>query len=618
MKRRFWKILLPAVVAAVVLLGYTAIYAQGEYIRDSYEVETQLSEGELKDACYLENGRMLLIVGNNSEFCGLLTDSSSQTTQVLWRNSGSFRRLAQLSDRVVVVYEGYQYVEGAVRKQVKLTSYNLNDFTQIDKTAVLRDLDILLEEGFAAASDDAFYFLKGSDPTVLYTVSDVSEDSQTKIQELVPFCEMEEPISKLVSDPLGDSIYAVSESGGLSLIENSGVTAFSGDKVGQGLRLLSGELAMDENGVLFRISREDMTVERLYASQSSGTACRYQDGILADFDSALLYLDEEGAVLGQVTLEKRYPAFLFADGDMIYSLSNSNTGVRVEYTNGITDEITTQEFTEESNAFLADPLPGNYQVTASPAVWTVALNPELVNPGRGNPVVTVRNETTGASVTWTLSNGLETDDDFFRFPAPTPLEAGTYQVELSNLCITGGLPARCVYTLTFTEDPSQPPASSGADSGGSGDSSDEEESSGLITSEIYSIDPKTRVMTGVEPGSTLAQIKANLQYDGDLVVRNYQGTRVASGGVGTGATFTLLQNGIQTDQVTLLFYGDLNGDGNVNEKDVSVLVEHEFYHDSRTVLKGLFLEAADIDRDGTYTFEDLNLLYKSIYEYGIS
>ena len=69
-------------------------------------------------------------------------------------------------------------------------------------------------------------------------------------------------------------------------------------------------------------------------------------------------------------------------------------------------------------------------------------------------------------------------------------------------------------------------------------------------------------------------------------------------------------------QVALLIYGDLNGDGNVNQKDVSVLVEHEFYHESRAVLKGLFLEAADINHDGTYSFEDLDLLYKSIYSFG--
>ena len=123
-------------------------------------------------------------------------------------------------------------------------------------------------------------------------------------------------------------------------------------------------------------------------------------------------------------------------------------------------------------------------------------------------------------------------------------------------------------------------------------------------------------MTGIEPGSTLTQIKANLQYDGELVVRNFEGTRVSTGGVGTGTTFTLLRDGVPCDQVALLIYGDLNGDGNVNQKDVSVLVEHEFYHESRAGLKGLFLEAADINHDGTYSFEDLDLLYKSIYSFG--
>ena len=615
MKRRFWRILFPTVIAAVVLLGYTAISAQGEYVRETYEIENRLPESELKDACYLDNGKMLLIVGSDYEFCGVLTDTASHGAQVLWQVSGGFRRLAVLDDRVIVACETARYVDGTVVKQVNLLSHDRNDFTQLDKTTVLENLDTLSAKSFAAASNGAFYFLKSTDPSVLYTVADVSEDSQTKVQELVPFCDMNEPIAELVTaSPSGD-IYAVSETGGLWRIESSKVTGFSGDPVGLGLRMLGEELAMDGNGELFRISKENMAVERLYASQSHGAACLYREGILADFDSALLLLDEDGGVLGQVTLEKRYPAFLFADGDMIYSLSNSNTGVRVEYTNGITSEVTTEEFTEESNAFLANPLPGIYPVDVSPEQWTVALNPELVNPGRGSPAVTVVHENTGASATWTSDNGLGMDGNFLYFPSPEFLEAGTYRVELSNLCTAAGMPARCVYTLTFTEESSEGPGSSGGDSGSSGGSSEEEES-GRITSEVYDIDPKTRVMTGVEPGSTLAQIKANLRYDGDLVVRSYQGTRVSSGGVGTGATFTLLRDGIQSDQVTLLLYGDLNGDGSVNEKDVSVLMEHEFYHDSRTVLKGLFLEAADSNRDGTYTFEDLDLLYKSIYEYG--
>ena len=65
----------------------------------------------------------------------------------------------------------------------------------------------------------------------------------------------------------------------------------------------------DEAGTVYRVSEEDLTVERLYASQSQGAACLYQNGILADFDSRLLLLGADGSVLGQLTLEKRNPAF---------------------------------------------------------------------------------------------------------------------------------------------------------------------------------------------------------------------------------------------------------------------------------------------------------------------
>lgn len=619
MKRKLWKLVVPALLITA-LIGYTAISAQGEFVQESYEIEIQEPSSELKDVCYLGDGKMLLIVGDEAQYCGLLTDTGSHSAQVLWENTGGFRSLAVLPDRVVVVCETAQYEEGAVQKRIKLYSYSNNDFTQIGKTTVLQGVSSLSSGAFAISPDGACYFLKSSQPNILFTAGDTSETSEEKIQELIPFCDLEEPISELVSDPSDGNVYLVSQAGGLWKVEAGGVTAFSGDPVGENLRLLDSKFAIDSNGDVYCISEEELTVERLYGSQSQDAACRYQSGILVDFDSVLLLLGEDGSVLGQVSLEKRSPAFLFADNDMIYGVSDSNAGIRVEYTNGITSQVTVEEFTEESNGFLANPLPGVYPVPdGASEPWTIALNPELLNPGRGNSIVTIHNEDTGTSYTWTLDNGLELDESFFRFYAPEPIEAGAYRVELSNLCTADGLPASCTYTVVFTDDASEPSGSSGAgssDSSGGSDPSSGEEDSGLITSQVYTIDEETRVMTGVEPGSTLTQIKANLQYDGDLVVRNFEGTRVSTGGVGTGTTFTLLRNGVQSDQVTLLIYGDVNGDGNVNQKDVSVLVEHEFYHESRTVLKGMFLEAADFNRDGSYSFEDLDLLYKSIYSFG--
>lgn len=616
MKRKLWKLVIPALLV-IALIGYTAISAQGEFVQASYEIELQKPGAELEDARYLRDGNLLLVGGSESECFGVLTDTASQSAQPLWEISGGFRGLSVLPDRVVLACETARYQDGVVQKQIKLFSYGSSDFSQLGKTTVLRGLSDLSSGAFAAASDGTVYLLKGSEPNMLYTTEDVAESSEEKIQSLVPFCDLEEPISELVAAPSNGGVYLVSQSGGLWRVNADEVAAFSGDPVGDGLRMLDSELAVDEAGTVYRVSEEDLTVERLYASQSQGAACLYQNGILADFDSRLLLLGADGSVLGQLTLEKRNPAFLFADGGMVYGVSDSNAGIRVEYTNGVTDQVTVEEFTEESNAFLANPLPGVYPLSeGSPESWTVSLNPELLNSGRGDPAVTVRNEATGEAAAWTLDNGLELEGSFFSFPAPEPLEAGNYQVKLSNLCTSGGLPASCVYTVAFTDDTSGSTDSSGTGSSSSSNPSSSGEDSRLITSQVYSIDEKTRVMTGIEPGSTLTQIKANLQYDGELVVRNFEGTRVSTGGVGTGTTFTLLRDGVPCDQVALLIYGDLNGDGNVNQKDVSVLVEHEFYHESRAVLKGLFLEAADINHDGTYSFEDLDLLYKSIYSFG--
>ena len=385
----------------------------------------------MEDARYLRDGNLLLVGGSESECFGVLTDTASQSAQPLWEISGGFRGLSVLPDRVVLACETARYQDGVVQKQIKLFSYGSSDFSQLGKTTVLRGLSDLSSGAFAAASDGTVYLLKGSEPNMLYTTEDVAESSEEKIQSLVPFCDLEEPISELVAAPSNGGVYLVSQSGGLWRVNDDEVAAFSGDPVGDGLRMLDSELAVDEAGTVYRVSEEDLTVERLYASQSQGAACLYQNGILADFDSRLLLLGADGSVLGQLTLEKRNPAFLFADGGMVYGVSDSNAGIRVEYTNGVTDQVTVEEFTEESNAFLANPLPGVYPLSeGSPESWTVSLNPELLNSGRGDPAVTVRNEATGETAAWTLDNGLELEGSFFSFPAPEPLEAGNYQVKL--------------------------------------------------------------------------------------------------------------------------------------------------------------------------------------------
>lgn len=630
MSRKFRRILGLVILVGVIFMGYTVIFATEESTHESYEIASQTLNGELKDACYLSNGKLLLITGTSSKTRLFLTDVGEQSVQELAELQGSFRQTVVLPDRIIVACDTAEYTqEEIILRKVKLFSYFLDGFTP-GNTEVIQDLPSLAEGGFAASGDGRFYFLREGEPTALYTAGFVSENESEVTRELVLISETLEPVKALVSAPNGESVYGVTESGGLWKVEASSMTPLSGASVGQGFRLLSPSLAVDGQGEVYRISGESLTVQRLYSSQSLGAACQYQGNFLADFDSVLLVLDDAGSVLAQVALAKRYPEFLFSDEDMIYSVSSSNNGVKIEYTNQVESQVSVQEFTEESGAFLPSPAPGTYSLNEDFGHWTVALNPEQVNPGRGDITAVVYNETTEASTTWTLQNGLRIDGMFLIIPMPDSLEAGHYRVEITNLCTSGGLPAKCVYTLTFTAspaNPSQPPQSSGlpdfpgpSASFGSSEldgvqSSSSEEAAGGITSQIYSIDPQTGVMTGPEPGSTLAQVKENLEYQGELVVRNYQGTRISSGVVGTGTVFVLLRNNVEIDRVTLLMYGDLTGDGSINEKDVEILTEHEFYYESRAVLKELFLEAADVNRDGGYTFDDLNLLYKSIYDY---
>ena len=77
---------------------------------------------------------------------------------------------------------------------------------------------------------------------------------------------------------------------------------------------------------------------------------------------------------------------MFADGGMVYGVSDSNAGIRVEYTNGVTDQVTVEEFTEESNAFFGKPSAGRLSfIRGKPESWTVSLNPELFEFRQGRP-----------------------------------------------------------------------------------------------------------------------------------------------------------------------------------------------------------------------------------------
>lgn len=98
-------------------------------------------------------------------------------------------------------------------------------------------------------------------------------------------------------------------------------------------------------------------------------------------------------------------------------------------------------------------------------------------------------------------------------------------------------------------------------------------------------------------GTTVSKIKktfANLEIIG---FTKADSTEIKSGKLGTNASFTLSTGEV----VTIIIYGDLTGEGNINSRDLKAVLNHL---SRKELLKGSFLISADIDLDGEITTKD--------------
>ena len=110
---------------------------------------------------------------------------------------------------------------------------------------------------------------------------------------------------------------------------------------------------------------------------------------------------------------------------------------------------------------------------------------------------------------------------------------------------------------------------------------------------------------------TVAGLQEQLDAEGrgaSVRVTAADGSAITAGNVGTGAVVEVFLNGRVDSRVTAVVTGDLTGAGTVTQQDSLLLYE---YCIGQQNLSGLFLEAADIDRDGRVDTSDM-LKIKSI------
>lgn len=110
------------------------------------------------------------------------------------------------------------------------------------------------------------------------------------------------------------------------------------------------------------------------------------------------------------------------------------------------------------------------------------------------------------------------------------------------------------------------------------------DATGVITSDSYTIDEDAGTLTGFAPGTTPAQIRATLN-DQSVTFEKANGEEAPeNSAIGTGCIVT---NGNQT--LTLLLYGDVDGDGAIKMMDLVAIRKHIM---RVKLLEGIYLRAA--------------------------
>lgn len=131
-----------------------------------------------------------------------------------------------------------------------------------------------------------------------------------------------------------------------------------------------------------------------------------------------------------------------------------------------------------------------------------------------------------------------------------------------------------------------------------------------ISSSVYNVDFDDMKITDIPNGTTVAQFKNNMEYDGYSVefYRYEKDTPLKSGNVGT-ATQAIFYNNDERYVFELSVIGDLTGEGNVNSRDKKLL----FYEVvERIHMTGVFIDSADLDESNEIDVVDVILLMRMI------
>lgn len=116
---------------------------------------------------------------------------------------------------------------------------------------------------------------------------------------------------------------------------------------------------------------------------------------------------------------------------------------------------------------------------------------------------------------------------------------------------------------------------------------------------------------GINPNTSIETIKTNLTNTGGVItVTDKNGNTKESGKIGTGDKVNIT-SGV-TETLTVLIYGDTNGDGVIDKLDASSVLRHYYKYDK---YDGIYAKSLDVNKDGVIDKLDASSILRSYYGY---
>lgn len=125
-----------------------------------------------------------------------------------------------------------------------------------------------------------------------------------------------------------------------------------------------------------------------------------------------------------------------------------------------------------------------------------------------------------------------------------------------------------------------------------------------------SIERISNSISGIIPNTNITDFSAMLQSEtGQIKLMDKNGAEVVNGKVCTGMKAKLFINNAVVDELEIIIYGDVVGDGNVDINDLAAIKTHLL---KSQTLSGAFFKAGDIFKKNSITISDLLAVKKQI------